>query len=140
MTAPEKSVFRTSPSMISSRPCSIGVAKFLLEIVDQVRVDLNRDHFIGAFQQRFCQRAFARANFDDARHSLAAGGFCDAIQNGFSEEEVLAEAATHEVTSRRKAQNNTRDQSRRDRQHVPSFTVGVRWQYCGSPRYIPTEP
>jgi hypothetical protein len=59
-----------------------------------VRVDFNRDNFVGALEQRFGQCAFAGTDFDDARYTLAAGGFGDAIQNGFSGEEVLAEAAT----------------------------------------------
>jgi len=62
--------------------------------VDQVRVDFNRYNFIGAFEQRFGEGAFAGTDFDDSRDTLAAGGFGDAIQDGFSREEVLAEAAT----------------------------------------------
>src|ERR1700722_8493054 len=56
-------------------------------------VDFYRDYFVGAFQQRFGEGAFAGADLDDSGDALAAGGFGDAIQNGFAGEEVLAEAS-----------------------------------------------
>src|ERR1700722_13235155 len=64
-----------------------------MQVVDQVRVDFDRNYFIGAFEQRFGESAFTGADFYDSRDTLAAGGFGDAIQNGFAGEEVLAEAA-----------------------------------------------
>ena len=66
------------------------VAEFLMEIVDQVRVDFDGDYFIGALQKRFGEGAFAGADFDDERHAIGASCFRDAIQNGFSKKEVLA--------------------------------------------------
>jgi hypothetical protein len=47
-------------------------------------VDFYRNDFVGAFQQRFGEGAFAGADFNDSRGAIAAGGFGDAIQNGFA--------------------------------------------------------
>ena len=71
------------------------VAKLLVQIVDQVRIDFNRNYFISTREQRFGERSFARSDFYNERGALAASGLGNAIQNGFSEKKVLAEAATH---------------------------------------------
>jgi hypothetical protein len=58
--------------------------------MDQVRVHFYRHDFIGAFEQRLSERSLAWSDFDNQRHTLAASGPCNVLQNGFSEKEVLA--------------------------------------------------
>ena len=48
--------------------------KLLVQIVDEEGIQLDRDHFIGAFQQGFSERAFTGSDFDDQRSLAGRGG------------------------------------------------------------------
>jgi hypothetical protein len=61
--------------------------------MDQEGIDLDRDHAVGALQQRLGQRAFSGSDFDHDRRTLAAGGNRNAVQNRFTCEKMLPEAS-----------------------------------------------
>ena len=57
--------------------------------MDQIGINLDRDDFLSLFEQRLGQRALARANFDQQRRALLAGGRSNPRQDGFAGEEML---------------------------------------------------
>jgi hypothetical protein len=60
--------------------------------VDQIRIDLDRDDFFSVLEQRFGQRALARANFNDQRRTRVFSFTSrkgDSRQDRFAREEVL---------------------------------------------------
>ena len=71
-----------------------GVAKLPVQIVNQVGIDLDRDHLPGPLEERLCKRAFARTDFDD---EIAGAGAArrrgDAVEDGLAGEKVLPETA-----------------------------------------------
>jgi len=54
-------------------------------------------NFTGALQQGFGEGSSTRTDFNHQRDTVAASGLGNAVQDGFTGEEMLAEAATHLV-------------------------------------------
>jgi hypothetical protein len=57
--------------------------------VDQIGINLDRNHFFGPLEECLGQRALARANFDDQGRTLAGNRRSDPRQDGFARKEVL---------------------------------------------------
>ena len=66
--------------------------EFLAQVVDQIRIDLNRDRFRRALQQWLGEGAFAGTDFNDQRSGVRTCRGRDAIENRFASEEMLTQA------------------------------------------------
>src|SRR5260370_34770230 len=67
--------------------------------MDEVRIDFDRDHLLRALEQRLGQGSLAGADFDHERNAIATSSVRDAIENRFTNEEMLPELARHSAGS-----------------------------------------
>jgi hypothetical protein len=65
------------------------LAKLLPEIVNQNRVDLDRDDSFGSREEALGERALPGTDLENERDSRRAGGPGDSLQDGWAFEEML---------------------------------------------------
>jgi hypothetical protein len=71
-----------------------GCRELLAKVVNEDRVDFDRNQLLCASQQYFGQCATAGTDLNDQRRAFVARSFCDVLKNRLAGQEVLAESST----------------------------------------------